>query len=180
MRIDKDKALAIFVDYQEKLIPAQFDRVRFIDNSVKLAIGLITLDVPIIVSEQYPKGLGTTVEDLKNISDFPEGMPKTSFSCILDEDIKKAVKESGAKHIIISGCETHICVLQTVMDLIEMGLSVYLITDCCTSRTEANHNIGIERAKQEGAFVSSLEGILFELQRVSGGDAFKTISNLIK
>ena len=180
MRIDKDKALAIFIDYQEKLLPAQFDRVRFIDNSVKLAIGLISLDVPIIVSEQYPKGLGTTVDDLKNISGFPDGMPKTSFSCMLDEDIKNAVKQSGAKHIIISGCETHVCVLQTVIDLIEMGLSVYLVTDCCTSRTQANHNIGIERAKQEGAFVSSLEEILFELQRVAGGDTFKTISNLIK
>lgn len=180
MRIDKDKALAIFVDYQEKLIPAQYDRDKFVNNGVKLAIGLMTVDVPIIVSEQYPKGLGYTVEDLRNISGFPEGMPKTSFSCMLNDDIKNAVKLSGAKHIIISGCETHICVLQTAMDLIEMGLSVYIIEDCCTSRTKENHKIGIERAKQEGAFVSSLEGILFELLRVSGGDSFKTISNLIK
>ncbi len=180
MRIDKNRTCGIFVDYQEKLIPAQHEGENFLKSSVKLAKGLIALEIPLVVSEQYPNGLGSTVKELSSIPDFPSGMAKTSFSCMLDENIKDMVKHTGARHVIICGCETHICVLQTIMDLIEMGLSVYIVEDCCTSRTLKNHDIGILRAKQEGAFITSLESVLFELLQISGGETFKTISNLIK
>lgn len=180
MMIRREKTAALFIDYQTKLIPAQYNKDKFIENSAKLADGLIAMEVPIIVSEQYKKGLGDTIEELKNIEGFPEGLEKTSFSCLLNDDLKNALKLSGAKDIIICGCETHICVLQTVIDLIDLGYNVFIIDDCCTSRTLENHKIGMERAKQEGAFVSSLETVLFELLRVSGGETFKHISNLIK
>ena len=180
MRIDKNRACGIFIDYQEKLVPAQYEKEAFVENSIKLAKGLIALEVPLIALEQYPKGLGGTVDELKSIPDFPLGMPKISFSCVLNEDIKNTIKLTGARQVIVCGCETHICVLQTVTDLIEMGMSVYLVEDCCTSRTLKNHNIGISRAKQEGAFITSCESVLFELLQISGGETFKTISNLIK
>lgn len=180
MRISDSKVAAIFIDYQEKFVPVLDNVEEFIENSSKLAKGLIKLDIPIIVSEQYPKGLGPTVDELKNIEGFPEGIEKNSYSCMLNDDIKNALKLSGAKHIIVCGCETHICVTQTVTDLIEMGYSVYIIEDCCTSRTKRNHRIGIERIKQEGAFIASLESILFELLKYSGTDTFKYISKLIK
>lgn len=180
MIIKREKTAALFIDYQEKLIPVQYNKEKFVENSSKLADGLIALEVPIIVSEQYPNGLGSTITDLKSIEGFPEGLAKASFSCMLNDDLKNALKLSGAKNIIICGCETHICVLQTVIDLIDMGYNVYIIEDCCTSRTIENHKIGIERAKQEGAYISSLETVLFELLRVSGGETFKHISKLIK
>lgn len=180
MIIDKNKTCALFVDYQERLIPAMNRGSEFVETSAKLASGLIALNIPIVCSEQYPKGLGSTVSDLKDIEGFPLGIAKSSFSCMLEENLVSAIKETGAKNVILVGCETHVCVLQTAIDLLDIGYSVYLPVDCCTSRTEANHNVGIKRMEQEGVFVTSFESILFELLRTSGGDAFKTISNLVK
>lgn len=180
MIIDKSKTCALFVDYQERLIPAMKHGEEFVEIGAKLAKGLMALNIPIIVSEQYPKGLGSTVSTLKEVPGFPEGIAKSSFSCMLEDNLVNAVKETGAKNVILVGCETHVCVLQTAIDLVEMGYTVFLPVDCCTSRTEANHNVGVERAKQEGVYITSFESILFELLRVSGGDAFRTISGLVK
>lgn len=180
MIIDKNKTCALFVDYQERLIPAMNKGSEFVDMGVKLAKGLMALNIPIVVSEQYPKGLGNTVSPLKDLEGFPGGIAKSSFSCMLEENLISAIKDTGAKNVILVGCETHVCVLQTAIDLLDMGYSVYLPVDCCTSRTEANHNVGVKRMEQEGVFITSFESILFELLRTSGGDAFKTISNLVK
>lgn len=180
MRLNPEKCAALFVDYQEKLMPAQYEKERCLKNASTLAKGLIALGIPIIASEQYKKGLGSTVEELAGIEGFPEGIDKTSFSCMLNEDLKSALLATGAKHIIVCGVETHICVLQTITDLVDMGMCVYFAEDCSTSRTKENHDIGTRRALQEGAFITCTETILFELLRAAGGDTFKYISNLIK
>jgi nicotinamidase-related amidase len=105
---------------------------------------------------------------------------KVSFSCAGDEAILGKIKASGRKNIIVCGIEAHICVLQTVIDLIELGYKVILVEDCVGSRRESDRNVGIKRAVQEGAIPTTYEAILFELTRVAKTDAFKEISRLIK
>lgn len=180
MRILPEKTVALFIDYQERLIPAMSNPDGFVGCSAILAKGLMTLDIPIVVSEQYPKGLGTTVPHLKNLPGFPAGISKTTFSCFDTAEIENAIKETGAKNIIICGCEAHVCVLQTVIDFLSKGYNCILVTDCIDSRHKYDKEAGIERAKQEGAYVTTYEAILFELLREAKGDAFKAISALVK
>lgn len=180
MRIDPGRSAALLIDYQEKLIPAQYNGDLCVENTVKLATGLMALGIDIIASTQYSRGLGDTVAPIRDLPGYPAALDKKSFSCMGDEGIVSALKATGAKNIIVCGVETHICLLQTVIDLIEAGFTVYLVADCSTSRTEAAHLLGLERAKQEGAFITSLEAILFEILGSAGSEHFKTISNLIK
>lgn len=180
MRITPDKTAALFIDYQEKLVPALFESDTFVKNSLILAKGLSALNIPIVVSEQYPKGLGTTVSALKEVESFSHALPKMTFSCIKTDELLDALRATGAKNIIVSGCEAHICVLQSVIDLLEKEFSVYLVADCITSRREYDKKYGIMRAEEEGAFITTYESILFELLVKAGGDVFKEISKLIK
>lgn len=180
MKLSKNNTAALFIDYQEKLLPAQFEGELFLSNSLKLAKGLSVLGIPMVVSEQYPKGLGPTVTELSSLPGFPAGLAKITYSAQADEGIKAAIKATGAKQIILCGCETHICVLMTAMDLINEGYMVYVVSDCTASRTLSNHKVGIKRALQEGAFITSLETVLFELLGAAGTPEFKEISALIK
>lgn len=180
MRIRKEDTIAIVVDYQERLMPSIYNHEEVVKNSAILINGLKALDIPIIVTEQYPKGLGSTVEEIKSITEGFEVYEKLTFSCYLDENIKKAVDSFGKKNVIVIGTETHICVLQTIIDLKEAGYNVIIIGDCVSSRREYDKDYGLKRAVQEGAIVSTYEAILFELTEVAGTPEFKIISKLIK
>jgi len=180
MRILKEETIAIVIDVQEKLLPHIHDNERILNNSVILLEGLKVLDVPLLVSEQYRKGLGPTVEEIQHSFPSFQPMEKMTFSCCDDQDIMSILKEKGRKNVILLGIETHVCVLQTVLDLIENGFQPVVIEDCTSSRKPSDKEIAIKRMRQEGAIVSSYESILFELARVSGTETFKSISRLVK
>lgn len=181
MRILAEDTMAIVIDYQERLMPVIHNSEQLIHNSEILLKGLKALGIPMVVTQQYTKGLGMTVEPIANVfgEDFTY-YDKITFSCLDDENIRKAVEEMGKKNVIVCGAEAHICVLQTVIDLIAMGYHVILVEDCIGSRKEKDYETALKRAVVEGAIPTTYESILYELTRVAKTDVFKEISKLTK
>lgn len=180
MRILKENTVAIFIDIQERLFPFIHDKDTLEQNLVTLSAGLQTLEIPLLVTEQYTKGLGFTVPPLKIALGDHHAIEKTAFSCCDEPRFMTALNASGKQNVILCGIETHVCVLQTAIDLLQSGYQPVVIEDCVSSRKLSDKNTAIERMRKEGAIISSLESILFELARYSGTDAFKAISKLVK
>lgn len=180
MHIKLKDAVAMVIDIQEKLVPAIYNKDEVVQKNVQLLNGLKAVGCPVIFTQQYTKGLGMTVPELVETQDCFEYFEKMTYSCLDTQEIKDALEKSGKKTVIISGLETHICVMQTVRDLIAEGYQVYLIADAISSRTELNYQIGMERMKQEGAVISSVESVLFELLVKAGTPEFKVVSKIIK
>jgi hypothetical protein len=170
MRILRENTIGIFIDIQEKLFPHMQERSMLEQNLVKLNTGLRILEIPIVVTEQYSKGLGFTISPLKLALEEFSAIEKTAFSCCDEPQFINTLSASGKKNVIVCGIETHVCVLQTTIDLL----------DCVSSRKLSDKNIAIERMRQEGAIISSMESVLFELTRTSGTESFKAISRLVK
>lgn len=134
MRIKPENTITIAVDYQTKLVPAMSNASELIHNSSILLKGLKVLDVPVIVTQQYTKGLGETVpEIMEAVQDCPV-FDKLTFSCYQDDAIRDAVRASGRRTVLICGIESHVCALQTVIDLLEDGYQVIFVEDCVDSR----------------------------------------------
>lgn len=180
MRILKEDTIALAVDFQEKLMPVMTHAEELEARTNILLKGLRTLEVPTLFTQQYTKGIGMTVPSLFEAAGTKEYFDKITFSCWDDEAIRNAVEASGKKNVIICGIESHICVLQTCMDLKEAGYTPILVVDCMSSRKESDKEIAILRAQQEGILLTTTEAILFELTRKAGNPTFKEISRLIK
>jgi nicotinamidase-related amidase len=180
MRILSEETVGLVIDYQERLLPHMYEKERLIENSAILIEGLKALEIPIIVTEQYRKGLGSTVPEVRNILPLINPLEKTSFSCCDDGGINKAIVGNGLKFVVMCGIESHVCVLQTAIDLIEKNFVPVVVADCISSRKEHDKQIAVERMRQEGAIISSYESILFELCRIAGTAQFRTISKLVK
>lgn len=180
MRIKSNETMALIIDYQEKLVPVMNEKEIFVENSAILINGLKALKIPIVVSQQYTKGLGNTIQAIREaIGDF-EAYDKITFSCAGNEPIMEALQKIDVKNVIICGCEAHICVLQTVIDLLALGMNVIVVEDCIASRKEQDLYSALVRAEKEGALITTYEAILFELCEKAGNDTFKYISKLIK
>ena len=180
MRILKEDTIALVVDFQEKLMPVMANKEELEARTNILVNGLKTLEVPMIITQQYTKGIGMTIPSLLESAETEEYFDKLTFSCFDDEVIKAKIKESGKKNVIVCGIESHICVLQTCIDLKEAGYNPILVVDCMSSRKEPDKEIAILRAQQEGILLTTTEAILFELTRKAGNPTFKVISKLIK
>lgn len=180
MRILREDTIALLIDVQERLMPHIFEAEKLEKNLQILIEGLKLMHVPIIVSEQYKKGLGETILSIQTlVNDFPH-TEKTSFSCCDEPTIQERIELSGRRNILLFGVEAHVCLLQTAIDLKERGFNPIVVVDCISSRTLENKMIAVERFKQEGVVLTSYESILFELCRVAQGDAFKALSKLVK
>lgn len=181
MRINANETAVLVVDYQEKLLPAMSGLEELMDNSKKLLKGLKELGVPMIVTEQYKKGLGPTVPEIAEcIGDGLKAYEKLTFSGVCTEEISDAIKALGKKNILVCGVEAHVCVLQSVIDLKAQGYNVLLVEDCVTSRKQADKETAVKRAMGEGAFITSAEAVLFELLYAAGTPTFKVISKIVK
>ena len=180
MRIKSNETLALVIDYQEKLVPAMNEKEEFVKNSAILIKGLNALGVPIIVTQQYTKGLGNTISEIREALCKFTPYDKITFSCVGNQEIMEAVRSANVKNVVLCGCEAHICVLQTAIDLIEMGINVIVVEDCIASRKEQDMFSALLRAEKEGALITTYEAILFELCERGGSDTFKYISKLIK
>lgn len=181
MRVLAEDTLALIIDYQERLVPVINNIEEVLHNSQILIKGLKTLQIPMLITQQYTKGIGMTVPVISEAAgEGFEYMDKLTFSCADNEEILKKITALGRKNIIICGIEAHICVLQTVIDLLQKGYQVILVQDCIGSRKENDKKIAVQRAADEGAIVTTYEAILFELTRVAKTDVFKEISRLIR
>ena len=177
--LNQDNTLIIGIDIQDKLVNMLKNNSAISTNCIKLLRAANILDIPTILTEQYPKGLGSTIADIKSIYEF-KTLEKTSFSAYSTNEIKDEIKKYNAKNILIFGIETHICVYQTVIELLENNYNVYVVNDCSSSRNEFNHSTALELMKQNGAKITSLEIVLFEFLKSSKHPNFKEVQNLIK
>ena len=176
MRIEKEQAVAVVVDYQGKLVPVMNEYETLLHNSKILLEGLRTLEVPMYITQQYTKGLGMTVDGILEAAGTTEYIDKIAFTAY--DSVKWKLR--GKKYVIVCGIEAHICVLQTVIDLKAAGYIPVLVADCISSRKESDKLIAVERARQEGAIVTTYESLLFELLKVAGTDTSKIIQKLIR
>ena len=170
----------VVIDLQEKLVPAMSDRETLEDKSVRLIKGMKVLGIPTIVTQQYTKGLGETIPSVAEaLGDFRH-VEKNTFGCMANEEFASRIKESGKKNIVVCGIEAHICVQQTVLQLIEEGYNVYLVADCVASRNENDKPWSITRMGEAGAIITTYEAVLYEILRDSKADGFKDISAIVK
>ena len=181
MRIDPNNTAVLVVDYQEKLLPAIHDVEHLLERTQILLSGLQVLEIPVVLTEQYAKGLGPTVKEIRGcLGENYHPYDKMTFSVMGCEAVKESFAALGKKNIIVCGTEAHICVLQSVIDLLAEGYNVYLVEDCIASRKPSDKESGIKRAMGEGALITSAEAILFELTVISGTPTFKQISKIVK
>lgn len=178
MKIDPKHTAALVIDYQEKLVPVMYEKEALMDHTTMLLAGLHILGIPMYITQQYTQGLGMSVEDIFEASGVKreDYIDKIRFSAY--EKIAPYIREK--KYIIICGIESHICVLQTLMDLIQEGYVPVLVVDCISSRKERDIMVAIKRAEIEGAVLTTYESLLFELLQVAGTDTSKKIQRLIK
>src|SRR5437763_3240679 len=173
-------ALAV-VDMQESFRRPIHDFAEVAARVALVARAAQLLGVPLVVTEQYPKGLGHTAAEIR--AALPEGfepIEKTAFSSCGAGEFVARLERAGARQVLLCGIEAHVCVNQTAHDLLALGLQVHLLTDCISSRSAHDKQIGLEKMRQSGALPSSTETALFELMRDARHEQFKAIQKLIK
>jgi len=178
--LDVNNTLMIIIDVQEKLSRLIFQREKLIDSTQRLIKGIKVFEIPVIITEQYPQGLGTTISDVTQLLPDVKRLSKVSFSCCGDEAFLKELRTIGRRQILVSGIEGHVCVYQTVVDLINYGYEVHVVTDTVSSRTPENRKIAFYLLDKAGATLTSVETVLFELLKIARGDKFKAISQIVK
>ena len=174
-------AFVCVVDLQEKLVPAMSDPAGLLKRVSVLLGGAAALEIPFVAAQQYPKGLGVVVPEVKGL--FPEGTSvtdKITFSCFGTPEFRDSAEKLGRKQMILLGVETHVCVLQTALDALKLGYEVYLVEDCTDSRHVFDRAAGIALMRENGVQVVTGEMLLFQLMRDSRHPAFKTISKLVR
>lgn len=176
MRIEREDTAALVIDFQEKLVPAVAGYEELMKRVQILLKGLRVLGIPMIVTQQYTKGLGMSVPEIREASGVKEYQDKIEFSAL------RAVEMliQGKKYILVCGMEAHCCVLQTVIDLAAEGYVPVLVTDCIGSRKSEDLRMAVERARQEGVVLTTCEAILFELLKAAGTPLGKEIIKLLK
>ena len=175
-----DNSVLLVIDVQEKLFRAIHQKEQLLDNLQRLIKGIKVLEIPILLTEQYPQGLGTTIPEIAQLLPDSKPLPKVNFSCCGDAAFLQAFKKLNRKQVLIAGIESHVCVYQTAADLLTAGYEVYVVRDGVSSRTEQNIDIGLKMMAQLGAKITSTETALFELLKVAKGDKFKAISKIVK
>jgi nicotinamidase-related amidase len=175
--LDRDRAVLIVVDVQEAFRPAvrKFDKVAA--NVATLVEGAKALDVPIIVTEQYPRGLGSTVAEVaEHLPEGTEPIDKVCFSAAEADGFDLG----GRAQAIVCGIESHVCVSQTAHDLMSRGVQVHVVRDAVSSRTDENRDLGLRKMEGSGAVITSVEMALFELLGAAGTPEFKAVQALVK
>jgi hypothetical protein len=180
MRINPNHVACLVIDFQERIYQAIYEHEKLSKNVPILLEGLKTLGIPVFVTEQYVKGLGSTVPEIARSIEGINRIEKSSFSCCDEPRFMHELANAGKDYVIVCGIESHVCVLQTVIDLKENGYHPIIVEDCISSRKENDKKMAVIRMQQEGVTITTYEAILFELLRYSGGDTFKAISKLVK
>lgn len=168
------------IDVQEAFRPVVRDFNTVAENVGVLAQAAKILKAPVLVSEQYPKGLGHTVPEVAEHLNGVEAVDKVCFSALGAPRFEKLLARSGCDQVLLCGIESHVCVSQTAHDLLERGFTVHVPCDAVSSRTEQNLKLGLHKMEQAGAVLTSVETALFELLKRAGSDEFKRIQRLIK
>jgi nicotinamidase-related amidase len=180
LRAERDQAVLLVVDLQEKLLPQIADVDGVLAASAKMIRAAQVLGLPIVATEQYPKGIGSTEAGIRELlADVPV-IEKMTFSSCGVEPARTRLSELGRPHVVVVGIEAHVCVQQTVLDLIELAYVPFVLADAVSSRNPDDRDVALLRMRQAGAIVTSTEAIVFELCREAGTLMFKELLPLIK
>lgn len=180
MKIRKEEAAAIIIDIQDRLWPHMFEHTELDKNVSRLITGLRILNIPVMVTQQYTKGLGPTISSLSQALGVFQPIEKLSFSCCGSPEFCREVERLRKRFLIIAGIESHVCVLQTALDLIGRDYVPVMVEDCISSRKKNDKVMAVERMRSEGMIITTYETILFELLEKAGTETFKKISSLVK
>jgi len=180
MNLKIENTALILIDMQERLVPAMKSKDEIIKKQELLLKAAEELNLPVIITEQYPKGLGYTINNLKECIENPITIEKNSFSCFGSKEFEEHLKEKKIKNILLIGIETHVCVLQTALDAICAKYKVFLIADAVSSRSINDHAIAIDFMQNQKINVLSTEAVIFMLMKTSKNPSFKNISKLIR
>lgn len=179
--LDENNTLFLIIDIQDKLLNASFNKDIVEKKSITLAKTIRSLELPVIVTEQYPQGLGNTIEPIRDaIHEISSLYTKTNFNALEDDMLLNEIKQSNRKNIVIMGIETHICVYQTVIALLQNGYNVTVIADACGSRSQEEYLSGLMTMKEYGAHIKTAEMVIFELLKTARHPKFKEIQALVK
>lgn len=184
MLLARDKSQLLIVDVQEKLLPAVSDPERVAERCARLIQAAKALGVPITVSEQYPKGLGGTVEALRYaLGNGAAVLDKTEFSCARNALLRErlnTLRRDGRSQVVIGGIEAHVCVTQTALDLEGQGFEAFVVADAVSSRAKANRRLALARLARDGVDVVDSEMVIFEWLGQAGTPEFKALQPLVK
>jgi nicotinamidase-related amidase len=182
VRLERGQTALLIVDVQERLFAAMDpDQREGMARSVKvLGVGALRLGIPIFLTEQYPKGLGHTLPELRQALGGVEPLVKVAFSCCAIDGFAERLRQAGARAVVVAGLETHVCVLLTALDLMAEGFAVHIPADATASRTRQNSELGLEFARGEGAVVTATETVIFQLLREADTDDFRALAPLLR
>jgi nicotinamidase-related amidase len=178
--LSAERCLLLVVDMQDAFAGHISNMEQLIDRTRLMIEASRFLEVPIMVSEQYPQGLGHTVEPLRDVLGDCKYFEKTAFSCCQDKAIRQALAAGDRPQVLMVGIETHVCILQTALDLLAMGLQPYVGVDAVGSRRETDKEVALQRMRQAGAITTTTEAAIFEMMVSSEHRAFRQITKLVK
>ncbi len=181
LQLDRTKAALLVIDIQSRLTPTMpSDALARVVKYTRALVGAAKeLGMPVLATEQYPKGLGELIPEVREVLPSPP-LVKMHFSCGADPAFAAALEKTGRRQVVICGMETHVCVFQTVRDLVSMGYEVHLCSDAVASRQEMHRANGIELCRQAGAVITNAETVIFDLLHLSGTPEFKKVAPLVK
>ena len=180
-KLDAEKAMLVVIDIQERLVPAMPQDIYLsLRDTVAMLVDVAgLLGIPVVTTEQYPKGIGHTVSELA--SACSEGViEKVSFGCCGEPTFLEALKKTGRNQVIVTGMEAHVCVYQTVLGLLEDGYYVHLVRDAICSRNKTDYLAGVDNSGQAGAVVTTAETVMFQMLQKSTHEQFRAVSKLVK
>jgi len=179
MRMKNDQSCLVIVDVQERLAPVMADPRKVIDGATRLVAGARRLEIPTLISEQYPKGLGPTMVDVRQTAPDATFVEKTVFSCVGEPKFMEALESTGCRQVVVAGIEMHVCVLQTCMDLKDQGYEVFVVVDACGSRFSLDEKTAVMRLATAGIQLVTTEMVLFEWLERAGTPEFKDITKTL-
>jgi len=180
MKLMAGKTVLVIVDIQGKLWNVMHEKSSLLENTQKLIKAMRVLSVPIILTEQNPQGLGPTLPELMQCMPEVKALPKFAFSCYQDPGFKQDLSRINRKQVLICGIESHVCIYQTTLDLLNQGYEVQVVADAVASRAQANKEAALARMQSEGAKLTVTEMAIFELLGSAGSPLFKEILKVIK
>lgn len=178
--LNVENTVFLMIDIQEKLVNMLKNSMEIANNNAILAKTAQIMGVPVILTEQYPQGLGSTVSSVKSFVDGANIFEKTTFSALKVEEVKAKLEETGKKNVVLTGIESHICVYQTARELLEAGYNVFVVKNACASRSKKDYRTALELMRDYGAKLTCVETVLFELLESSKNPHFREVQLLIK
>jgi isochorismate hydrolase len=175
-----DNTVLLIVDVQGKLAHLMYNKENLFDHIRRIIKGAQILNIPILLAEQNPEGLGPTIPEVSRVLVNPEPISKFSFSCWGSDRFVKEMEALCPENVLIAGIETHVCVYQTSRDLVQAGYAVEVVADAVSSRTNENKIVGLDKIRRAGAGITSVETVLFELLGEAAGEKFKEILAIVR